>query len=418
MTMDIRKKKKAWYRHYVYHIILGVCVVALIAYTVIALLSPQRLRVDRDKIEIAEVEEADFLEYVDVEGIVYPFMTTKINSLETGFVDRIVAQDGDILNQGDTILILKNVETLRSINDEEDEYERQRRLLREQEIEMTQKSLALQQQTLDVDFELSQLEDRQRIAKEEFEMGMKSKAEMDLAENEYKYHKRKTELQRRSLRHDSMSTALRREMLGADLMRAQTKRDRALRRKENLVVKAPVAGQLSFLTVSEGEQVQYGTCIGEIKSVNNFKIHVSLNEYYVDRISSGLPGSISQQGEQVSLKVSRVVPEIKDKKFEADLVFTAGQPANLRVGKSYRVQIELGQSEKANVIPCGDFYGVTRGKWIYKLTEDGKMAVKTKIAIGRQNPLQYEINSGLKAGDKVIIGGYERFDNKDEIIIQ
>ena len=51
-------------------------------------------------------------------------------------------------------------------------------------------------------------------------------------------------------------------MLQEDMRRAQTKRDRAVGRKDDLIVRAPVAGQLSFLTVTPGQQVQSGVSIG------------------------------------------------------------------------------------------------------------------------------------------------------------
>lgn len=415
--MDIKKDKKAWYWRYRYYMLAGICVFALMTYAVAILARAPRSRIDRDLIETAEVVSGNFLEYVDVEGIVHPFKTVKVNALEAGFVDKVIAEDGTVLNEGDTILILKNPDLMRSISDEEDEYQRQQRLLKEQEIEISQKSLAIQQQALDVNFEMNQLEDKRRIAQEEFNMGVKSRAEFNLSEREYNYHRNKTELQRRNLIHDSTTTALRRELLQVDLERVRTKRDRALARKDNLIVRAPISGQLSFLTVSTGEQVQSGASVGEIKMMNNFKLHVLLNEYYVDRISVGLQGYISAQGEQFPLRVSRVVPEIRDRNFDVDLVFTDRKPENLRVGKSYRVQIELGQSEQAFIIPNGDFYTATNGKWIYKVIDGGR-AVKTPIVLGRKNPTQYEVISGLQPGDQVIINGYEQLNNKDEIILQ
>ena len=416
--MDIKKKKQAGYWQYRYYIIAVLCIAAIITYAVIALIGPKRARIDSKLTETALVTEGDFMEYVDVEGIVRPSTTVKINALESGFIERVVAEEGSILNEGDTILILKNPELMRTIADEEDEYGRQQRLLKEQNIEINKNNLTFRQQSLDVDFEINQIEDKLRIAREEFEMGMKSKAEFELAEREYEYHKNKAEMQQQSLIYDSTSTELRRELLEGDLERVRTRRDRALARKENLIVRAPMSGQLSYLAVSVGEQVQPGSNLGEIKALNNFKIYAAINEYYVDRISSGLPGNISTQGDVFPLRVSRVVPEIKNRNFDVDLIFTGNRPESLRMGKSYRVQIELGQPEQAVIIPAGDFYGTTNGKWIYKVTDDGNRAIKTNIVIGRKNPAQYEVVSGLKSGDRVIISGYEFFDNKEEVILQ
>lgn len=416
--MDIKLKKKPWYWRYRYHLLAGAAVVVLLIYGIVLALNSGTPRVDKETLTIAEVKEDRFLEYVDVEGIVQPILTVKVNALEAGFVDRIVAEDGVMLEAGDTILILKNPELIRTIHDEEDEWRHQQRQYREQEIEMQQKSITLQQQVLDANYEMNNLDNKRRIAGEEFEMGMKSKAEMDLAESEYDYRKKKTTLQLKSLNHDSVATAIRREMLASDMERALTKRDRAAERSGNLIVRAPVTGQLSFLTVTPGQQVQSGMSIGELKVLSDYKLHVSLNEYYVERIAPGLPAKIVIQSKQYPLKVSRVVPEIKDRSFESDLVFTGERPTSLRVGKSFRVQIELGMPESAIVIPRGDFFSTTNGKWIYKLSSDGSKAIKTDIELGRQNPQQFEVISGLKPGDRVIVSGYDKLNDTEQLIIQ
>ncbi len=118
------------------------------------------------------------------------------------------------------------------------------------------------------------------------------------------------------------------------------------------------------------------------------------------------------------MKISKVIPEVKERNFTCDLVFTGDKPSNIRLGKSYRVQIELAKPEKAIVIPRGDFYQATSGHWIYRLSSDGKTARKTEIEIGRQNPQQYEIISGLEPGDKIIVSGYEKLGEVEELEIK
>ena len=74
------------------------------------------------------------------------------------------------------------------------------------------------------------------------------------------------------------------------------------------------------------------------------------------------------------------------------------------------MQIELGQPEKAIVIPRGNFYQQTGGDWIFKLNADRTRAVKVPVTVSRQNPRQYEITEGLQPGDWVITTGYDNFD--------
>ena len=416
--MDIRIKKKPWYRQYLYHIAGGTALAALVIYATIMSLEPQKVKLSDTKEVLASAEMRDFTEYLDVEGIVQPIMTIQVNTMESGFVERIVAEDGAMLNEGDTILILSNPELLHSIEDENDAWEDSQRRYREQEIEMQQKSIVLRQQALDANYQLTSIENSLKQSREEYRMGIRSKAELDVAEKNYEYQKKKALLQLESLGHDSVSARLMREMAAANREASDKKRARSAARTRNLVVRAPVAGQLSFLAVTLGQQVGAGTKVGEIKIMKQFKIKASLNEFYIDRIANGLPASVRYQEKTYPMRISQVVPEVKEKKFDCSLVFTGEMPENIRIGKSYRVQIELGSKERTLVIPRGDFLSTTGGLWIYKLDADGSRAVKTEIETGRQNPQQIEILSGLKAGDRVIIGDYDKLNGENEVYVK
>jgi RND family efflux transporter MFP subunit len=198
--------------------------------------------------------------------------------------------------------------------------------------------------------------------------------------------------------------------------RGQKKYLRSMERMDGLVVRAPIDGQLSYVNATPGQQVASNQNIAEIKVLDQFKIHTQLSEYYIDRISTGLPATINYQGKRYPLKITKVVPEVKDRMFDVDLVFTGEMPDNVRVGKSFRVQIELGQPEEAIVMPRGNFYQATGGQWIFKV--NGDKAVKVPLSIGRQNPQQYEVTSGLKPGDLVIINGYDTFGEAEELLLK
>ena len=416
--MDIQLKKKPWYIRYISYIIAGAAFVALTIYVCILAFGPRKLRIDSEEFRIAEAEERPFLEYLNVEGIVQPIRTIQVNALESGFVERIVAEEGSMLEAGDTILLLTNIDLLRAIEDEQSDWENQQRNYQEQEIEMEQRSITLRQQALDAEHQISSLEKSMQQSREEFRMGIKSKAELEVEEEDYEYQHKRAQLQMQSLRHDSVATHLKREMVRANREASTRKLTRMADRTGNLIVRAPVAGQLSFLNVALGQQVGAGSGIGEIKVMSEYKMHVSLPEYYIDRIVSGLPAKIQYQDNKYPLRISKVVPEVKDRNFTCDLLFASDKPSNIRLGKSYRVQIELASPETALVIPRGDFYQTTSGHWIYRLSPDGKTARKTEIEIGRQNPQQYEIISGLQSGDRVILNGYDKFGDIEELVIK
>lgn len=416
--MDIKIEKKPWYIRHRYYLLGGTAFVIFLIYVISLSFGPRKLRIETDNIQIAEVKNDKFMEYVDVEGLVQPILTIKINTREAGSVERIIGEEGTMMEKGDSILVLSNPDLLRSIEDQRDEWEKQRITYKEKEIEMEQKSLTLKQQTLQTQYEMNRLTKSFALDKEEYKMGIKSKAQLEVSEDEYNYKLQNSALQMESLRHDSAVTLIRKDLLKNDLEREQKKFTRSLERMNNLVVTAPIAGQLSFVKVTPGQQVASGENIAEIKVLDQYKIHTSLSEYYIDRITTGLPATINYQGKRYPLKITKVVPEVKDRMFDVDLIFTGEMPDNVRVGKSFRVQIELGQPEQAIVIPRGNFYQVTGGQWVYKVNASKTKAIKVPLTIGRQNPQQYEITEGLQPGELVVVTGYDTFGDAEELILK
>lgn len=416
--MDIKIEKKPWYIRHRYYLLGGTAFVIFLIYVISLSFGPRKLRIETDNIQIAEVKNDKFMEYVDVEGLVQPILTIKINTREAGSVERIIGEEGTMMEKGDSILVLSNPDLLRSIEDQRDEWEKQRITYKEKEIEMEQKSLTLKQQTLQTQYEMNRLTKSFTLDKEEYKMGIKSKAQLEVSEDEYNYKLQNSALQMESLRHDSAVTLIRKDLLKNDLEREQKKFTRSLERMNNLVVTAPIAGQLSFVKVTPGQQVASGESIAEIKVLDQYKIHTSLSEYYIDRITTGLPATINYQGKRYPLKITKVVPEVKDRMFDVDLIFTGEMPDNVRVGKSFRVQIELGQPEQAIVIPRGNFYQVIGGQWVYKVNASKTKAIKVPLTIGRQNPQQYEITEGLQPGELVVVTGYDTFGDAEELILK
>lgn len=416
--MDIKRPPKPWYKKYLIHIIAGISLAAIIIYTIVLIILPSRRSVSQERLRIAEVREGAFTEFVEAEGIIHPIMTIQLNALESGFVKRIVCEEGAMLRQGDTILVLDNPDLLRSIEEERAQWEKNRRNLHEQEIQMEQKSIDLRMQALEQQYQIGLLERKLTQSREEYSMGIKSRAELDIVEAENEHLHKKLMLQMQSLKQDSATTILRREMIVADREAAHRKLLASQQRTSGLVVRAPCDGQLGHLNLVIGQQVSAGSKVGDLKIMNQYKVSTQLSEYYVERIFAGLPAAIVQKEDTFGLRISRVVPEVKERKFAVDLLFNDSIPQNIRLGKSYRVKVELGQPEQAVVIPRGDFYQKNSGEWIFRFDEGTNIARRVPIEIGRQNPEQFEIINGLKPGDRVIVSGYERIGNAEEVIVE
>lgn len=416
--MDRPIEKKHPLIRYKYYIASGVAFLILLIYVIVSTSGAKKLRVEVDSLIIEEVKNDKFLEYVDVEGLVHPILTIKVNAQESGSVARIVGEVGSMMKKGDTILVLDNPELVRTIEDQRDDLEKQLVSYQEKAITMEQQSLNLKKQILENEYQLKKLQKQYDVDVEEFNMGITSKAQLEVKRDEYEFNMKSAELQREGLKHDSAVSVIRRDLMESDLEREKKKFNRVRERLDKLVVYAPISGQLSDIGVTPGQQVSAGSNIGDIKVLDQYKISTALSEYYIDRVTLGLPATINYQGTKFPLKITKVVPEVKDRTFAVDLVFAGEMPDNVRVGKSYRVQIELGQPEDAVVIPRGNFFQSNGGQWIYKVNEAGDKAIRVPISVGRQNPQQYEIIDGLKPGDKVIVSGYDNFGDAEVLILK
>lgn len=398
--------------------IAGLLGLALIVLLIKVSTGPRIIRVSSESVQTGTVTVGDFSEYINAEGTLQPIQTLKIYTREGGFVERIVAQDGAMLHKGDTILVLSDPDLERTIQDARNQWRKQDRSFRTQLIEMQQRDISLQRSILQTQYELSRLEKQHALDQEEYRMGFKSKAQLEVADDEYRYKLKSNQLEIESRRQDSVLNAIRREAMQDELEDARRQLARSEARLKDLVITAPADGQLSGLSLEAGLKVGSGSAIGDVKRMDAFRMKLSINEYYIDKVEVGCPATITYEKKTYPMVVSGTVPEIKSGSFDLYLVFTDSMPDNARIGKSYQARIELGGQVQSVIVPKGNFYNYTHGQWVFRLNEQGTRAVRVPVSIGRQNPRQYEVIEGLEPGDVIITTGYDRIADADEVVLE
>ncbi len=416
--MDVKLPPKKWYVKYRIHIVAGLLGLALIVLLIKVSTGPRVIRISAESVQTGTVTVGEFSEYVNAEGTLQPIQTLKIYTREGGFVERIVAQDGAMLHKGDTILILSDPDLERTIQDARNQWRKQDRSFRTQIIEMQQRDISLQRSIMQTQYELGRLEKQHVLDQEEYKMGFKSKAQLEVADDEYRYKLKSTQLEIESRRQDSVLNVIKREAMQDELEDARRQLARSEARLKDLVVTAPTDGQLSGLSLEPGLKVGAGSAIGDVKRMDAFRMKLSINEYYIDKIEVGCPATITYEKKTYPMVVSGTVPEIKNGSFELYLVFTDSIPDNARIGKSYQARIELGGQAQSVMVPKGNFYNYTHGQWVFRLNAQGNRAIRVPVSIGRQNPRQYEVLEGLEPGDVIITTGYDRIADADEVVLE
>ena len=415
--MDVKLPPKKWYVKYRIHIVAGILALGLIVMLIKVSTGPRIIRINSDSVQTATVQSGEFSEYVNAEGTLQPIQTIKVYTREGGFVESVLVQDGALVHKGDTLMILSDPELQRTIETARESWRKQNRSYRTSMIEMDQRRLSLAQSILQTKYELKRLEKEHNLAQEEFRMGIRSRAQLDVADEEYNYKMETVRLQLESRRQDSVLNAIRQESLQDELAEAQRQLRKTEERLNDLIVTAPADGQLSGLSLEPSQRISSGTAIADIKRMDQFRMRLSINEFYIDKITVGQPATITYEKKTYPMTISSTVPEIKSGSFDIYLVFTDSMPDNARIGKSYQARIEMGGQAQSIIVPKGNFYNYTHGSWVFKVNAQHTHAVRVPVSIGRQNPRHFEILEGLNPGDEIIITGYDRISDADEVVL-
>ncbi len=394
---------------------LGALLLVFVIY-LIARPNNKTLRVDKDTVTISSAVRGEFNDYIRISGRVQPMTTIQLSPQEGGIVEKILIEEGSPVKAGDAILILNNDNLDLQILNSEAELAEKENILRNTQIQMEQQKLDVRQTVLEYGMQVDRLRRAYEQQKALYEDKLIAKEEYLKAEEDYNLALQKYNLMTERSRQDSLYRGTQIDRMEESLENMQLNMSMIRRRKSNLIVKAPIDGELGLLDVVLGQSIAAGTKIGQINSVGVYKVEAQIDEHYIDRVIAGLEATFERQGETYSTVIRKVYPEVRDGKFKADFKFDGEQPDNIRSGQTYYLNLQLGQPEEAVIIPRGTFYQKTGGKWIYVVNKEGTKAVKREIRIGRQNPQYYEVLEGLEPGEKVITSGYDTYGDSDVLV--
>ena len=414
----IIEKKKGWRAAFTAKALPWWLGAMLLVFTIYLIAKPnsKTLRVDRDSLVVSTAARGEFNDYIRISGRVQPMTTIQLSPQEGGVVEKILIEEGSPVKKGDAILILNNDNLDLQILNSEAELAEKENILRNTQIQMEQQKLDVRQNEMEYGVNVERLRRAYEQQKALYEDKLIAKEDYLKAEEDYRLAKQKYELIAERSRQDSLYRGTQIDRMEESLENMQLNMQMIRRRKSNLIVKAPIDGELGLLDVVLGQSIASGTKIGQINSVGTYRIEAQIDEHYIDRVVTGLEATFERQGETWETSIRKVYPEVRDGKFKADFKFDGSQPDNIRSGQTYYLNLQLGQPEEAVIIPRGTFYQKTGGKWIYVVSGDGSRAVRREIRIGRQNPQYYEVLEGLEPGEKVITSGYESYGDADVLV--
>ena len=415
--MDRQIEKKSFLRRYAWYIAAAAAHAALLVWIVLGT-TASTMTIDATDITISDVTRGKFDDYVRLNGQVLPIQVVQISPEEGGIVREKVVEEGTRVRKGDVILRLSNSNLDLQILNAEAELAEKQNLLRNTQVAMQQDRLnnRTEQATLDTDC------DRKRRAYEQnarlYKERLISKEVYLQSREDYKLARRKQSLISQRLKQDSLYRHVQMSQMEDNLDNMRKNVLLVRDRKNKLEVRSAIDGELGLLDVELGQNIVAGQNIGQINDLSDFKVQAQIDEHYIDRVRPGLSASFSRDGKTYRLRVRKVYPEVRNGTFRTDFVFVGERPAQMRSGQTYYVELALGKSQQATLIPRGTFFQTTGGNWIFVLDKSGRKAYRRNISIARQNPQYYEVTDGLEPGERVITSGYEAFKDNEVLVIK
>ena len=415
--MDRQIEKKSFLRRYAWYIAAAAALAALLVWIVLGT-TANTTTVDASDITISDVTRGKFDDYVRLNGQVLPIQVVQISPEEGGIVREKVVEEGTRVRKGDVILRLSNSNLDLQILNAEAELAEKQNLLRNTQVAMQQDRLnnRTEQATLDTDC------DRKRRAYEQnarlYKERLISKEVYLQSREDYKLARRKQSLISQRLKQDSLYRHVQMAQMEDNLDNMRKNVLLVRDRKNKLEVRSAIDGELGLLDVELGQNIAAGQNIGQINDLSDFKVQAQIDEHYIDRVRPGLSASFSRDGKTYLLRVRKVYPEVRNGTFRTDFVFVGERPAQMRSGQTFYVELALGKSQQATLIPRGTFFQTTGGNWIFVLDKSARKAYRRNISIARQNPQYYEVTDGLEPGERVITSGYEAFKDNEVLVIK
>lgn len=416
MDRKIEQKQRINKKHLLY-IAVGLVILGIISWAILGNHS-SKLKVEKNKIMIQNVTYGEFNDYVRISGQVQPINTIQLSAIEGGVVEEKLVEEGSQVKAGQSIIRLSNPMLSLNILDSEAQLAEKQNFLRNTQVTMEQEKLKLRQEKLQLDLDVERKKRKYEQYKRLYDEKLTSKEEYLQAKEDYEFavDGRKLVIDRQV--QDSIYRNIQLEQMEESLQSMRKNMILVRQRSENLNIKAPVDGQLGLLEVEIGQNVATGSKVGQLSVLSDYKVEALIDEHYIDRVKAGLDATFERQDRNYSLRVRKAYPEVREKQFKTDFLFEGERPENIRAGQTYYINLQLGQPIEAILIPRGAFYQTTGGQWIFVVSADGNKAVKRNITIGRQNPLYYEVTSGLEAGEKVITSSYDNYKEVEELILE
>ncbi|WP_417462543.1 efflux RND transporter periplasmic adaptor subunit [Kordiimonas sp.] len=413
MDRRVEKKKAPWKKLAI--AVGAVGLVVLIATVVMDASGGRSFKVAEGRIVVSTVTEGTFEDFIPVRGRVTPLKTVFLDAIEGGRVERVLVEDGTMLKKGELIVELSNTTLQLEVTRNEALVTEQLNNMRTIELSLEQNRLSHKRNLVEINYQIKRLERQVTRERELIKTNAISQSQLDQTEDELEYYRNRRAITLESQATDARLQETQLKFLKTSGDQLETSLVYARKNLSALNVRAPVDGKLSGFNVEIGQSINRGGRLGQIDDPENYKLTANIDEFYLGRVDLGQEANFERGGDNFTMQIAKIYPQVANGQFEVDFVFEGEQPEGIRRGQTLQTKLTLGDATKAALIPNGAFYQDTGGNWVFVVTPEGDQAVKRNVRLGRRNSRYIEVLEGLEVGERVVTSPYTSFVEMDRL---
>ena len=375
-------------------------------------------RVPADQLTLGTVTREKFEDYIAVRATVAPLSTFYLTTEQGGTVEKLLAEDGATVQAGQPLIVLSNTALRLQVASREADVSSQINAIESTKLQLEDTRFKYQSQLLDIQHQLAVL--KSDLARDKILLDGHAIAPMLYAQDQeqYRYELKLRDATIASRNAEQQMRARQLAQLGKTLAWLKDNIATARASLAALTIRAPIAGHLTALDSLVGESKMPGTVLGEVDSLDRFKLTAQVDEFYLGRVALGQTALFSVGDRNFQATIVEIHPQVSDGTFKVDLHFKGAAPQGITVGQAIDTKLELGGAATALTLPNGPFYQDTGGQWAFVLTPDGKYATRRRIELGRRNPEHVEVLDGLEPGERVVVSSYQGFEHVQRVELE
>jgi HlyD family secretion protein len=386
----------------------------------LARLEPAAPSIERQTLLFDTVKRGDMTLAVRGVGTLISEDMMVVPAVVGGRVTKIWVQPGVAVEPDTVIYELSNPELHLRFLDAQSALSSAKSNLRASNARLHDQFLGMQANLAQAQANLEDARLRHKVHTKQYDDGLISELQFTVSKNNVENQQKLLEIQQQrfDVFRDQSQPA---QLASLEAAVKQAESEYALRESQesSLLVRAGVAGVLAPIRnrVELGQQVATGQILARITNPDQLKAQLQIPQGQARDVTVGLPAEIDTYNGTITGRVARIEPTVMEGNVLVDILLESALPKGARPDLSVIGTIQIAHLENILYVGRPVMASADSRCKLFKVTEDGKHAVRIPVVFGRTSVSTIEVRTGLETGDEIILSDDAQFDDVDKIRI-